>query len=93
MYRVTAAEKVIIYELKVGTGEPKHLYQLKMYCDGLVNDNSNPDEAILLVEDYDSKLEEMANIMNTFKTIKDGINPYNFKIMKFSEVGLRKDKK
>ncbi|OHW61204.1 histidine kinase-, DNA gyrase B-, and HSP90-like ATPase [Andreesenia angusta] len=91
VYRVTAAEKVIIYELKVGTGEPKHLYQLKMYWDGLVNNKDNPDEAILLVEDYDGKLEEMANVMNTFNTIRDGVNPYNFKIMKFSEVGLRKD--
>lgn len=93
VYRTTAAEKVIIYELKVGTGEPKHLYQLKMYWDGLAIDGKSPDEAILLVEDYDDKLEEMANIMNTFRTIKDGANVYNFKIMKFSEVGLSKDKK
>lgn len=93
VYRVTAADKIIIYELKVGTGEPKHLYQLKMYWDGLVIDNNVPDEAILLVEDYDDKLEEMANIMNTFNTIRDNIKPYNFKIMKFSEVGLVKTEK
>lgn len=93
VYRITAADKVIIYELKVGTGEPKHLYQLKMYWDGLIIENNNPDEAILLVEEYDDKLEKMANIMNTFNPIKEGANPYNFKIMKFSEVGLRKDKK
>ncbi|CAI3582362.1 MULTISPECIES: hypothetical protein [Clostridium] len=94
VYRITAADKVIIYELKVGTGEPKHLYQLKMYWDGLIiSEDRDPDEAILLVEDYDDKLEVMANTMNTFNPVKDGAKPYNFKIMKFYEVGLRKDKK
>ncbi|MDB8576035.1 ATP-binding protein [Turicibacter sanguinis] len=90
VYRVTAGDKIIIYELKVGTGEPIHLYQLKMYWDGLVIEGQQPDEAVLLVENYDSKLEEMANKMNTFQPIIKEGKPYNFNVMKFSEVGLMK---
>lgn len=92
VYRVTAGDKIIIYELKVGAGQPLHLYQLKMYWDGLVIEGKHPDEAILLVEDYDAKLEEMANTMNGFQPIIEEGKPYNFKVVKFSEVGLMKSK-
>lgn len=85
-------ESVTIYELKVGSGAPIHLYQLKMYWDGLLLDGIQPREAILLVGDYNSTLEEMANLMNTLEPPKlsGGIKskPYNFKIEKHSDKGL-----
>ena len=44
VYRRTPQGKIIIYELKVVSGSPIHLYQLKMYWDGLVQQTrkSNP---------------------------------------------------
>jgi hypothetical protein len=90
VFRKTRDEKIIIYELKVGTGEAIHLYQLKMYWDGLVlnkPDSRDPSEAYLFVEDYDPKLEDMANEMNN-KLNPPGKNRYNFKVMKHKDVGL-----
>lgn len=87
VYRKTADGKIIIYELKVGSASPIHLYQLKMYWDGLVIEGEQPKEAILLVEDYSLPIEEMANRMNTLPT-PNNTKPYNFKIEKHSEKGL-----
>ncbi len=88
VYRKTSAGKIIIYELKIGTGSPLHLYQLKMYWDGLILDKKeSPREAILLVEDFSSNLEEMANLMNKLPT-PSGSHPYNFKIEKLKDKGL-----
>src|SRR5690606_21249374 len=80
VYRKTSTGKIIIYEIKVGTGAPVDLYQLKMYWDGLVMANETPDEAILLVENYPSSLEEMANMMNGLPY--PGTKPYDFRIEK-----------
>lgn len=82
---------IILYELKVGTGTPQYLYQLKMYWDGLLIDGYQPKEAILLVEEYPTTLEAMANLMNTLPTpdIKGKHSqPYNFKIVKHMDVNL-----
>ena len=85
---------ITIYEIKIGTGTPINLYQLKMYWDGLVLSGKQPKEEILLVEDYRTNLKEMADMMNS------SLNPpnlpnnnqmsskYNFMIKKHSEVGL-----
>jgi hypothetical protein len=83
------SNKVIIYELKVGSAQPGHLYQLKMYWDGLLmqNEEDFPDEAILLVEDFTTSLEEMATQMNDMKPPK-GEKPYRFRIQKLTDVGL-----
>lgn len=64
VYRKTGDGVVILYEIKVGSGSPIHLYQLKMYWDGLAVQNEQPKEALLLVEDFSTTLEEMANKMN-----------------------------
>ena len=90
VFRKSANGKVTIYELKVGDGEPKHLYQLKMYWDGLNIENMEVHEAILMVEDYSSTLEEMANLMNTLPS-KIG-KPYNFRIEKLTDKGLISNK-
>ena len=83
---------IILYELKVGSAAPIHLYQLKMYWDGLVITGEQPDEAVLLVEDYNSNIEEMANSMNKLAAplMPDGTQSkqYNFKLTKYSEVNL-----
>ncbi len=95
VYRETTDNKIIIYEIKVGSGQPIHLYQLKMYWDGLVVSDIQPREAFLFVEDFNSALEEMANQMNKLsppKIVKNSkpeqSKAYNFKISKHSEKGL-----
>jgi len=87
VFREMEDGKIIIYELKVGTGTPIHLYQLKMYWDGLVLAGEKPKEGILLVEDFHTNLEEMANKMNELNP-PEGSNPYNFKIERHKEKGL-----
>ena len=87
VYRKTAEGKVIIYELKVGNGQPLHLYQLKMYWDGLVISNEQPKEAILLVENFNTQLEEMANQMNELTPPKN-TKPYNFRVERLKDKGL-----
>lgn len=86
VFRKTLNNEIQIYELKVGSGAPQHLYQLLMYWDGLTISNEEPKEAILLVEDYNTSLEEMANKINTFKS-PSGKN-YNIRIEKLKDKGL-----
>lgn len=92
VYRKISDGSILIYELKVGTGSPIHLYQLKMYWDGLVIQGEQPKEGILMVEDFNTNLEEMANKMNQQipPTLPDGkkSKPYNFKIEKHKDKGL-----
>lgn len=89
VYRKTANGKIYIYEIKVGTGVPQHLYQLKMYWDGLIIDkNESPCEATLIVEDYDARLEDMANKMNKELIPPRNSGKYNFVISKLSDKGL-----
>jgi hypothetical protein len=87
VYRETPAGTIIIYELKVGTGSPLHLYQLKMYWDGLVLEGKQPKEGILMVDEFNTALEEMANKMNKL-TPPAKTQPYNFKIEKLKDKGL-----
>lgn len=96
--KISTTNEIIIYEIKVGRGAPFHLYQLKMYWDGLVLNGEQPKEAILLVEDYATNLEQMANLMNqmpspnfptpTSATKRQQSAPYNFLIRKHTDVNL-----
>ncbi len=88
IYRKTTDGKVILYEIKVGTGAPMHLYQLKMYWDGLVLQDEQPKEGILLVENFNTNLEEMANRINTELTPPKKSKPYNLKIERHEDKGL-----
>lgn len=90
VFRTRADGKIIIYEIKTRKGEPLHLYQLKMYWDGLLMENIQPQEAVLIVKDYDNKLESMAKKMNSLPTLKvKGKDcPYKFKIQTLKECGL-----
>lgn len=87
--RETTDGRVIIYEIKVGTGAPIHLYQAKMYWDGLVlqSQSVQPKEAILICEDFHTTLEAMANQMNKLSP-PNGSSAYNFKIEKLKDKGL-----
>lgn len=88
VYRKTAHGKIILYELKVGSGAPIHLYQLKMYWDGLwLDKKEQPTEAVLIVEDFSSTLEQMANMMNQL-TPPPKSKPYNFRIERLRDKGL-----
>jgi hypothetical protein len=86
------SSSITIYELKVGEAKPIDLYQLKMYWDGLILAGEQPDEAVLMVEDYNTNIEEMANRMNTLTPPNmpggDSSKPYNFKLTKHSDVNL-----
>lgn len=96
VYRKKSDGKIIIYELKAGTGSPLHLYQLKMYWDGLVIQGEQPKEAILLVDDFATNLEEMANLMNQQPppNLPKGTgsptqsNPYNLKLERHRDRNL-----
>lgn len=87
VYREKDNGDIIIYEIKVGTATPIHLYQLIMYWDGLELNNKTPKQAILLVDDYDSKIEHMTNTINTKLKTLNG-KSYNLKIEKHSDRGL-----
>ena len=95
VYRKTPAGEVYIYEMKVGSGSPIDLYQLKMYWDGLLLAGIQPSEGVLLVEQYSSTLEEMCNLMMEHLTPPSILNknkpsdPYNFKIEKHIDKKLR----
>lgn len=86
--RKTEAGKVIIYEMKVVSASPIHLYQLKMYWDGLVLNGDKdwfPSEAVLVAVDFTPNIQEMANRMNKMPALK-GSNPYSFSLRKLSEM-------
>ena len=57
--------KCDIYELKTRKAEPKDLYQLRMYWDGLVLEGIQPTRGILLTNGYSDRLQEMVRILNT----------------------------
>ena len=83
-------DKRVIYELKATKGEPLHLYQLKMYWDGLVLDGVQPTEAVLIVPKYTSDLARMAELINTRLTPPAFSNgspslPYHFKLATHEE--------
>jgi hypothetical protein len=86
-YRKKENKDIIIYELKVGSAQPIHLYQLLMYWDGLEIVGETPREAILMVEDYSNTIEEMVSLINSELKTKNG-KSYNIKIEKHRDKGL-----
>ena len=96
VFRRTPHDEIFIYELKVGKAAPIHLYQLKMYWDGLVLSGIQPTKGILMVEDYKTTIKTMANEMNQSLTPPiiniEGENkqsaPYLFEVVTHKERGL-----
>lgn len=78
-----------LYELKVGKAEPQHLYQLRMYWDGLVVEGKQPTSATLLVQRHTADIDSMLEIMNKMPPpMFPGGNPsmpYQFKIATHAE--------
>lgn len=74
--------KCDVYELKARKAEPKDLYQLKMYWDGLVLEGIQPTRGFLLAAGYTDNLRDMIQIMNQLPApcFPDGhpSAPYNF---------------
>lgn len=84
--------KLDIYELKIGKGEPQHLYQLRMYWDGLVLEGIQPTRGILIASEYANHLHEMLRILNElpppcFPDGKPSL-PYNFFLSTHAEKQL-----
>ena len=81
-----------IYELKAAKAEPQHLYQLKMYWDGLVLEGVQPTRACLLASEYSDSLVQMARKMNVMPTppFPDGTTsePYRFVLTTHAEKQL-----
>lgn len=81
-----------IYELKVHKAEPQHLYQLKMYWDGLVLEGVQPTRGYLLAAEYSDNLLQMARKMNGLPTppFPDGSpsQPYRFVLATHGEKQL-----
>ena len=93
VYREEPNHDITIYELKVGGAQALHLYQLKMYWDGLILAGKQPKEAILLVEDFNDSMKKMADDMNTLTPPKyNGVETkkYNFIIKRRKDVQLVK---
>lgn len=85
-------KEITIYELKAGKGAPLDLYQLKMYWDGLVNQQEFPTYGWLICESYDTKLADMAKKINLM-TAQNGSKPYNISIKTIEELELVKQPK
>ena len=84
--------KCDIYELKAHKAEPKDLYQLRMYWDGLVLEGTQPTRGILLAAKHTDSLHEMVRILNTLPTphFPDGSpsQPYRFVLATYGEKQL-----
>jgi hypothetical protein len=78
---------LIIYEMKIGSAQPQHVYQLKMYWDGLEIGGQLPKEAVLVVEDYSDNVKDMIDKINTQLCTKNG-DSYNLKIVTHKNLGL-----
>ncbi len=86
------ANKCVLYEVKIHNAAPIHLYQLKMYWDGMVIEGHQPTEAILIAHSFPDKLLGMLNQMNQMPApyLPSGAPsaPYNFKIATLKEKHL-----
>lgn len=88
VFRESATGDITIYELKTGTASPLDLYQLKMYWDGLVLQGKQPQQAVLLCENFPENVQQMANQMNEHLSPPDGSDSYNIKIETHEEKGI-----
>lgn len=76
----------LLYEAKKSCGKKKHLYQLEEYWDGAVVDNIIPNNATLIVSNYDNY---MLNLVRMFNCKKDANgNNYNFTIKTWKDYGI-----
>jgi hypothetical protein len=94
VYRETCEGEIFLYSIKSNAGSAEHLYQLKMFWDGLVVDRRKPRhpvEAILVAKDFSKDLAEMAKAMNEMRPQPHSM-PYKFTIKRLSDFGLANTK-
>ncbi|MBA7509576.1 hypothetical protein ES705_01534 [subsurface metagenome] len=86
-YHELSNGEVHIYELKAGTASPIDVYQLLMYCDGIVKDESkSPKLGRLVAKEIPDSVK---NIINEINKRKDGLgNSYNLEGKTIDEMGL-----
>ena len=90
LFRKSESDRITINEVKVGPAQALHLYQLKMYWDGLCLQREFPSEGILLCDSFTTRIEEMLREMNSLPA-PEGSNPYNFTLQKIDAMHLRSD--
>lgn len=92
LYKKSRDGSLVIYELKRGPAEPLHLYQLKMYWDGLVLRGDKPRRAELIAEKFSDRIKSMAETMNEkLRPPKIGSkepDKYNFVLKTLVDAGL-----
>ena len=75
--------------MKLGKAEPLHVYQLRMYWDGLVQAGHQPSAGILLVQEYSANIKAMLDAVNLLPPppLPDGTpsQPYHFSLMTHAE--------
>lgn len=77
---------VVIYEAKKGVANVQNFYQLLMYWDGLVSDETQPTEGILIASDFSPGV---AGILSYFNEKLDANgNQYNFSLKTWKEEGI-----
>ena len=77
---------VCIYEGKVGKSRSIHVYQLRMYWDGCVQDGIPVNEAVLVAGTHTPEVERMVEYINGLKG-PDG-KPYRFRLTTWAEEGI-----
>lgn len=90
VYRKSANNEITLYEVKVGSGQPLDLYQLKMYWDGLVLEGYNPRRAVLLAKNFPESMHKMVDKMNKKLKPPTGSPPYKFELLTLEDGGLQK---
>jgi len=75
-----------VYELKTVNIQPIHIYQLKMYWDGLVLAGKNPTKGVLVGANYNDSHQSMVTQINQWNDA-NGVN-YNFELKRREELDL-----
>ena len=75
-----------IYEGKKFKTTPQDVYQLKMYWDGCILDNIQPNEGIVIASQHPESVKKLIDQVNTMKDL-NGKN-YNFKLKTWRDEGI-----
>lgn len=78
--------EITIYEGKLKNTQAIHVYQLRMYWDGAVQDGMSPKEGILVASNHPEVVQTMVKYMNK-QTDADG-HPYNFRLTTWEDEGI-----
>lgn len=85
-YESTKLDKIVVYEVKVNMGDTMDLAQLRMYWDGIAQQQRSPTHGILVAKNFIKNIDSVINYLNTLKDIND--NNYNFSKKTLSDYNL-----